>query len=81
MEELGGKRRSLCWSSLTCKLSVGRPPASKLSHQLPVGLKDENAAGFVVYGDDVSVLIHGHALRTHEPASTDLSLQGRQPAF
>lgn len=59
---------------LTCELSVRRPPASKLSHQLPVGLKDEDAAGLVVHSDDVSILIHGHALRTHEPACPDLIL-------
>ncbi len=59
---------------LTCKLSVRCPPASELSHQLPIGLKDEDTAGLVVHSDDVSVLIHSHTLRTHEPACTDLIL-------
>lgn len=65
---------------LTCKLPIRRPPASKLSHQLPVGLKDEDAAGLVVHSDNVSIFIHGHSLGTHEPARTDLVLRegGRQ---
>ena len=72
---LRGEQRGLL---LTCKLSVGRAPASKLSHQLPVGLEDEDTAGLVVHGDDVSVLIHGHAFGTHEPTRTDLVLRGRE---
>lgn len=63
---------------LTCKLPVRRPPASELSHQLPIGLKDEDTAGLVVHSDDVSVLVHRHALRTHEPACTNLILWGRK---
>lgn len=59
---------------LTCKLSVRRPPASKLSHQLSIGLKDEDAAGLVVHSDYVSILVHSHTLRTHEPARTYLIL-------
>lgn len=62
---------------LTCKLPVRCPPASKLCHQLSIGLKDEDAAGFVVHSDDVSVLIHSNTLWTHEPASPDLILGRR----
>lgn len=58
----------------TCKLSVRRPPASKLSHQLPVRLKDEDTAGLVVHNDDMTILIHSHTFGTHEPACSDLIL-------
>lgn len=58
----------------TCKLSVRRPPASELGHKLPIGLEDEDAAGLVVHGDDVSVLVHGNTFGTHEPARADLIL-------
>lgn len=62
---------------LTCKLPVRCAPASKLCHQLSIGLKDEDAAGFVVHSDDVSVLIHSDALWTHEAASPDFVLGQR----
>lgn len=62
---------------LTCKLPVRCSPASKLCHQLSIGLKDEDAAGFVVHSDDVSVLIHSNALWTHEAASPDFVLGRR----
>lgn len=61
-------------SLLTCKLSIRRPSASKLSHQLSIGLKDEDTAGFVIHSDDMSVFIHGHSFGTHETACTNLIL-------
>lgn len=70
--------KSDCCFHLTCELSVRRPPASKLSHKLPIGLKDEDTAGFVVHSDDMSVLIHSHTLRTHESACTNLILCRRR---
>ena len=78
MENVGSVMRKP--PALTCKLPIRRPPASKLGHQLPVGLKDEDAAGLVVHSDNVSIFIHSHALGTHEPARTDLILRegGRQ---
>lgn len=59
----------------TCKVSVRRSSGSKLCHQLPVGLEDEDAAGLVVGGDDVSVLIHSHTFRSHQSSSTNLVLR------
>lgn len=73
MENVGSVMRKP--PALTCKLPIRRPPASKLGHQLPVGLKDEDAAGLVVHSDNVSIFIHSHALGTHEPARTDLILR------
>lgn len=63
---------------LTCKLSVGCPSAAKLCHKLSVGLKDEDAAGFVINCDNVSVLIHCHTLRPHEAARSDLVLRQKK---
>lgn len=59
----------------TCKLSVRCTPAPKLSDQLPIGLKDEHAAGLVVYSDYMSILVHSHTLRTHQPTCTNFVLR------
>jgi len=61
---------------VTCELPVRRSLGAKLGDQLPVGLEDEDAARLVVHGDDVAVLVHGHALRPHQAAHADLTLPG-----
>lgn len=65
---------------MTCKLSVGDAAPSELGDQLAVGLENEDAAGFVVHGDDVAVLVHGHALRAQQTAAADLVLRRREKA-
>lgn len=62
--------RSYC----TCKVSVWRSPGSELCHQLPIWLEDEDTAGFIVNSDDVSVLIHSHAFRSHQSSSANFVL-------
>lgn len=55
-------------------MSVRRSLGSKLGDQLSVGLEDEDAAGLVVHGDDVSVLVHGHTFRPHQTTGSDFVL-------
>lgn len=71
--------RMHCLKSCTCKLPVRGPSCSKLCDKLPIGLKDEYTAGFVVHGDDVSIAIHSHAFGTHKTTRTNLTLEGGEP--
>lgn len=63
---------------ITCKLFVTVSSAAKLRYQFPTGLEDEHHAGLVVHNDNVTVLIHRDALRTHQPTRPKLSLQKRK---
>lgn len=63
---------------ITCKLFVTVSSAAKLRYQFPTGLEDEHHAGLVVHNDNVTVLIHRDALRTHQPTRPKLSLQNRK---
>ncbi len=48
----------------SCKLTLIVSPRPKLVYQLPVGLEDENAGGFVVHNVNQSVRVHGQPLWT-----------------
>lgn len=47
---------------------------TKLGDQLAGQLEDEDSARFVVNHDHMTVLVHGHALRPHQPTGAQLRL-------
>lgn len=62
------------FKKITRELSVRRSFGSEFGHQFAVGLEDEDAAGFVVGGDDVAVFIDGDTFRSHQFPGANLIL-------
>lgn len=45
-----------------CKLVFFISPGTKFVQQFPIGLENQNAAGFVVNNNDMTIVVHGNAL-------------------
>lgn len=61
----------------TCKVSLGGSSGTKLCHQLPIWLEDEDTAGFVIYSNYMSIFIHSHSFGSHQPPGTNFILSKR----
>lgn len=62
-------------SKPTCKLPVAVAAVTELGDQLAIQLEDEDAAGFVVHHDDVSIPVHRDAFGAHQLPGTNLILE------